>query len=73
MSTLAEIERAIETLPEPQVSQLAGWLNRLRQRRASVTAVEHHDLDALICSWREDAAFDAAIRTFAQVNEAVWK
>ena len=73
MSTLAEIEKAIETLPEPQVSELAGWLDRLRQRRAVPRAGEYHDLDALIGSWREDAAFDAAIRAFAQVDEAVWK
>ena len=73
MSTLAEIEKAIETLPEPQVSELAGWLDRLRQHRAVPPAGEYHDLDALIGSWREDAAFDAAIRAFAQVDEAVWK
>ena len=73
MSTLAEIEKAIETLPEPQVSELAGWLDRLRKRRAVPRAGEYHDLDALIGSWREDAAFDAAIRAFAQVDEAVWR
>ena len=50
MSTLAEIEKAIETLPEPQVSELAGWLDRLRQRRAAPHAGEYHDLDALIGS-----------------------
>ncbi len=73
MSTLAEIEKAIETLPEPQVSELAGWLDRLRQRRAVPQAGEHHDLDALIGCWREDAEYEAAIRVFAQVDEAVWK
>ena len=65
MSTLAEIEKAIETLPEPQVSELAGWLDRLRQRRAAPHAGEYHDLHALIGSWQEDAAFDDAIRAFA--------
>ena len=73
MSTLVEIEKAIETLPEPQVNELAGWLDRFRQRRATPSVGEHHDLDALIGSWREDPQFDAAIRAFAQVDEAVWK
>jgi len=73
MSTLHEIEKAIEMLPERQVSELAGWLDRLRQSRAVPHAAEYHDLDGLIGSWREDTAFDAAVRTFAQVDEAVWK
>ena len=73
MSTLVDIEKAIETLPEPQVSELAGWLDRFRQRRAAPVAGEHHDLDGLIGSWREDPEFDAAIRAFSQVDEAVWK
>ena len=30
MSTLAEIEKAIETLPAGQVDSLAEWLNRRR-------------------------------------------
>ncbi|MEQ1862541.1 MAG: hypothetical protein ABMA13_21690 [Chthoniobacteraceae bacterium] len=34
---------------------------------------EHHELDALIGSWREDPGFDAAIRAFEQVDEAMWK
>lgn len=72
MSRLAEIEKAIETLPEPHVSELAGWQDRLRQRRAAPYAGEYHDLDALIGSWQEDAAFDDAIRAFAQVDESVW-
>ena len=73
MSTLVEIEKAIETLPEPQVSELAGWLDRFRKRRAASPTGEHRDLDALIGSWREDREFDAAIRAFAQVDEAMWK
>jgi hypothetical protein len=34
MSSIAEIEAAIENLPDPQVDQLARWLDTLRQRRA---------------------------------------
>jgi hypothetical protein len=33
MSTVAEIEAAIEKLPDPQVEELAQWLDTLRQRR----------------------------------------
>ena len=73
MSTLVDIEKAIETLPEPQVRELAGWLDRSRQRRAAPVAGEHDDLDGLIGSWREDPEFDAAIRAFSQVDEAVRK
>jgi hypothetical protein len=32
MSTLAEIERAIEALPPSQVDELAIWLQRRRQQ-----------------------------------------
>ena len=71
MSTLVDIEKAIETLPEPQASKLAGWLDRFRQRRAAPVAGEHHDLDGLIGSRREDPEFDAAIRAFSHVDEAV--
>jgi len=73
MSTLVEIEKAIESLPEPQVSELACWLDRFRQRGAPRSVVEHHELDELIGSWKEDPEFDAAVRAFAQVDEAVWK
>ena len=40
MSTIAEIEAAIEDLPSPQVDQLARWLETLRQRRATPPPVE---------------------------------
>ena len=33
MSTLAEIEEAIETLPDSEVETLAAWLERRRARR----------------------------------------
>ena len=73
MSTVAEIETAIERLPEPEVTRLAAWLDEFRRRRQANGAGTHDDLDALIGTWREDAAFDAAIRAFEQVDEAVWK
>ncbi len=31
------------------------------------------DLPALIGSWQEDAGFDAAVRAFEQVDEALWQ
>ncbi len=71
MSTIREIEAAIERLPKPQVGELAEWLERFRKRDASPIAGEHDDLDALIGTWHEDAEFNAAIRAFEQVDEAM--
>jgi hypothetical protein len=33
MSSIAEIENAIESLPAPQVEELAGWIEALRAKR----------------------------------------
>jgi hypothetical protein len=40
MSTIAEIETAIERLPTPQVDELAAWLEAHRARRAASLAAE---------------------------------
>ena len=40
MSTIGEIEAAIENLPSPQLDQLACWLEAFRQRRATPPPVE---------------------------------
>jgi hypothetical protein len=40
MSTIAEIEAAIEKLPRPQVDELAAWLEKLRVWRATPPAIE---------------------------------
>jgi hypothetical protein len=40
MSTIAEIEAAIEKLPAPQVDELARWLDELRARRVGPLSVE---------------------------------
>ncbi len=40
MSSLVEIETAIEKLPDPQVDELAGWLESLRRRRTAPLAIE---------------------------------
>jgi len=41
MSSIAEIEDAIEKLTAPQVDELAGWLETLRARRATPPPVEN--------------------------------
>jgi hypothetical protein len=71
VSSITEIEAAIERLPAPQVAQLAAWLEEFRRRVQA--PVEYSDLDALIGTWREDEGFDAAMRAFEQVDEANWK
>ncbi len=35
--------------------------------------VEHTDLDALIGTWQEDPAFDAAIAGFDHIDEEAWR
>jgi hypothetical protein len=35
MSTISEIESAIERLPDPQLAELTAWLEQLRMRRAA--------------------------------------
>ena len=40
MSSIAEIESAIEKLSASQVEELAGWLDMLRVRRATPSPVE---------------------------------
>ena len=41
MSTIAEIETAIERLPAPQVDELAEWLEAHRARRSAALAAEN--------------------------------
>ncbi len=41
MSSVVEIENDIEKLPAPQVDELAGWLEKLRGRRATPPSVEN--------------------------------
>jgi len=40
MSTITEIETAIESLPPPQVDELAAWLEKFRVWRATPPPVE---------------------------------
>jgi len=41
MSSIAEIEAAIEKLPAPQVDELAVWLAQLRLRRDTTAPIEN--------------------------------
>lgn len=41
MSSIVEIEAAIEKLPDPQVEKLALWLERLRLRRGVIPPVDN--------------------------------
>jgi len=69
VSTITEIEHAIERLPDTEVARLAAWLaDHRRTRQATLVVTEHHDLDSLIGTWQEDPAFEAAIRAFEQVD-----
>ena len=40
MSSIAEIERAIEKLPAPQMDELAGWLAAPRAKRTAPPPLE---------------------------------
>jgi len=51
MSTVAEIEHAIERLPDTEVVRLAAWLAEHRRRRQTSPTAENHDLDSLIGTW----------------------
>ena len=46
MSSIAEIEAAIEKLPVPEINQLAHWLEGFLQWRISTPALENWLLNA---------------------------
>ena len=57
MNTLAEIENAIETLPAPQVEELAVWLEQRRlQKAAAASAAEPDFLARAKAIWGEQPA-----------------
>lgn len=51
MSTLAEIENAIETLPAPQVEELAAWLEQRRLRKAAAASTAGLDRTRPVPDW----------------------
>ena len=60
MSTLSEIEKAIELLPAAQVDELASWLDRRRRRPAWPVPPPNVPLEELE---RIDAEIEAAFPT----------
>lgn len=80
MSTVSEIEAALPLLSLDDLRRVAAAVQDLQVQRTSPLApklaeapARYHDLDFLIGTWQEDLAFDAAIRTFEQVDEDAWK
>ena len=53
MSTLSEIEAAIERLPAPQVDELALWLEQHRVRKPAASAPEPDFLARAKAIWGE--------------------
>jgi hypothetical protein len=50
MSTVAEIESAIEQLPAAEVAQLAAWLNQYQELiRASAEVFDMYDREEASC------------------------
>ena len=72
MSTIDEIETAIEGLPKHQMEELARWLSQ-RLAHAHFAASPAVDLALLAGTWQEDPAFDAAVLAFEQVDEKLWR
>ena len=57
MSTLAEIEAAIETLPAPQMEELAAWIEQRRlHRELAASAAEPDFLARAKTIWGEKPA-----------------
>jgi hypothetical protein len=69
VSTLTEIEAAIEKLPPSQVDQLTAWLQKWRSGKGTAP----DNLASLAGSWEEDPAFDSAVKAVEQVDEAMWR
>jgi hypothetical protein len=69
---IGEIEAAIERLSAEQVEELVRWLSALRAR-AGKEGTATDELESLAGTWQEDAAFDAAVLAFEQVDEALWQ
>ena len=51
MRTLAEIENAIETLPPPQVEELAVWLDQRRMQKAAAASAAEPDRPRPLPDW----------------------
>lgn len=56
MSSIAEIERAIETLPPAEFRTLAAWFDELRERRTDAA------LEKAVMEGKFDAMAEQAVR-----------
>jgi hypothetical protein len=70
VSIIAIVEDNSIKLP-PGTNLPDGTTVRIELPADSATAAG--DLSDLIGSWQEDAAFDAAVQAFEQVDEAAWR
>ena len=70
MSIIAIVEDNSIKLP-PGTNVPDGTKVRIELPADGATAVD--ELSELIGSWQEDAAFDAAVQAFEQVDEAAWR
>lgn len=48
-------------------------LDALRRGSGLKEEIVHHDLDDLAGTWKNDAAFDAAIRTQDKIDSKLWR
>jgi hypothetical protein len=77
--TIRAVPAAIDRALRRRASREAKSLNTValealaRGLELDAKPVEHTELDCLIGSWQEDAAFDRAIADFERVDEEAWK
>jgi hypothetical protein len=77
--TIRTVPPAIDRALRRRAKQEAKSLNAVavealaRGLEIAATPVEHRDLDPLIGSWEEDAAFDRAIADFERVDDEAWQ
>jgi hypothetical protein len=69
MSTLSEIEAAIERLPASQVDQLALWLERHRARKPATSAPEPDFLARAKAIWGETPVGEPLSKLVSQARD----
>ena len=77
--TIRQVPERIDQLIRQRAKQSNKSLNAVlleileRGVGAADQPAEYHDLDKLIGSWVDDPDFDAAMKTFESIDEALWK
>jgi hypothetical protein len=69
MSTLREIEAAIERLPAPQLDQLALWLEQHRARKPATSGPEPDFLARAKAIWGETPAGEPLSKLVSQARD----